>query len=297
MVKHFLFVLKLNLKLAMVYLIKSASWNSEANKFEFILKIGYTKDQSAKKRFTSYGNHNPTIEILFKIPNATERHEGALHEYFRKFRIYNREWYEYKEEIIEFFKTHTTVESLDRDLPEYKFAREKQTSQRAVRLREFIDFVDKLEDPVLKSSLQSYLEEKTSYSRLRILYDLEESGLLTDKILDNLPDDKFKDYFKILGSKKVQSLGYNRTRLNHELTCKDVSFETSLVKAVYNEFHEGDIIERSEIKQRLKSIYNNLGCKKTAKATDLKSWFEIEEIQFRVNGRKFHGLKLVKKLI
>lgn len=193
----------------MVYLIKSTSWDSENNRFEFILKIGYTKDNAAKSRFSSYNNHNPTVEILFKIPNATERHEGALHEYFRRFRIYNREWYEYREEIIEFFKTHTTTESLDRDLPEYKFTQEKQTSQRTVRLREFIDFVDKLEDPVLKSSLQSYLEEKTSYSRLRILYDLEESGLLTDEVLDNIPDNKFKDYFKILGSKRVRSLGYN----------------------------------------------------------------------------------------
>ena len=281
----------------MVYLIKSTSWNSEDNKFEFILKIGYTKDNTAKNRISSYNNHNPTVEILFKIPNATERHEGALHEYFRRFRIYNREWYEYKEEIIEFLKTHTTIESLDRDLPEYKFTQEKQTSQRAVRLREFIDFVDKLEESVLKSSLQSYLEEKTSYSRLRILYDLEESGLLTDKILDNLPDDKFKDYFKILGSKRVRSLGFNRTKLDHELAYKDVSFETNLAKAIYNEFHEGDIIERSEIKRRIKSIYDSLGCKKTAKATDLKNWFEIEEIQFRSNGGKFHGLKLIKRLI
>ena len=37
--------------------------------------------------------------------------------------------------------------------------------------------------------------------------------------------------------------------------------------------------------------------KKTAKATDLKNWFEIEEIQFRSNGGKFHGLKLIKRLI
>ena len=96
----------------MIYLIKSASWNKEKNSFEFILKIGYTKDSSAQNRFSSYVNHNPTSEILFKISEATRRQEGALHEYFKEFRIYGREWYEYREEIIEFFKSHITKDSL-----------------------------------------------------------------------------------------------------------------------------------------------------------------------------------------
>lgn len=286
----------------MIYLIKSASWNSKENKFEFILKIGYTGDDSAKSRFSSYNNHNPTAEILFKISDATEYQEKRLHECFRGFRLYNREWYVYREEIIEFFKSHTTAESLNGDLPEYDFISEqlkpkKRITSNVIKLNKFLDFINKLSDPILKSSMQDYLKERTPRGRLKFLYNLEKRGLLTDKILDNIPEDKFKDYFKILGSKKIRSLGYNQTKLDYELSYEDVSFKSNLAKAVYSEFHEGDIIERSEVKWRLKSIYNSLGYKRTAKATSLKSWFEIEEVQFRLNGAKFHGLKLIKKLI
>ncbi len=280
----------------MVYLIKSASWNSEANKFEFILKIGYTKDQSAKNRFIGYGNHNPTIEILFKIPNATERHEGALHEYFREFRIYNREWYEYREEIIEFFKTHTTVESLDRDLPEYKFTQEKRTSQRVIRSRKFVDFINKLEDPVLKSRLQDYSKIKLSIDRLKFLCSLEKSGLLTDQVLENLPDIRFKEYFKVLGADRVKANSHNLAKLDRELFYNTPEFKQNLANVVYNEFHEGDIISKKDAKDKLKDIYQRVGYKTSAKGTDLKRWFLIKDREVITSGKRIVCFKLVRKL-
>jgi len=279
----------------MVYLIKSASWNSEANKFEFILKIGYTKDQSAKNRFIGYGNHNPTIEILFKIPNATERHEGALHEYFREFRIYNREWYEYREEIIEFFKTHTTAESLDRDLPEYKFTQERQSS-RTVRLNKFLDFVDSLEESDLKAQLQNYLDEDGSKFRLRFLYNLDKSGLLTDSVLENIPENNFGKYFKILGADRIRANNYNTTELDKELVYNTPEFKQNLANIVYSEFHEGDVISKKDVKDKLKDIYQRVGYKTAARATELKRWFLIKDKEVNTNGKRLVYFKLVRKL-
>ena len=140
----------------MIYLIRSASWNEEANNFEFILKIGYTKDSSAKNRFTSYSNHNPTSKVLYKIPNATRRQEGSVHKYFEKFKKYGNEWYEYREEIVEFFKTHTTRESLN-FLPEYKF-RQERVSEKTAKINKFYKFVNSLETSKLKSLLLNYIK-------------------------------------------------------------------------------------------------------------------------------------------
>jgi hypothetical protein len=83
-----------------------------------LLKIGYTNESSKKNRFAAYKMHNPLSEVLFTIPEGTERHEKALHFMFRKYlyKNYGNEWFNYNSEIIEFFSTHTTKESLDRDL-------------------------------------------------------------------------------------------------------------------------------------------------------------------------------------
>lgn len=87
-----------------------------------LLKIGYTKDSSKEARFTAYKMHNPLSEVLFIIPEGTEKHEKALHYLFRKYlyKDYGNEWFNYNTEIIEFFKIHTTKESLDRDLVIFK---------------------------------------------------------------------------------------------------------------------------------------------------------------------------------
>lgn len=96
-----------------------------------LLKIGYTKDSSKETRFAAYKMHNPLSEVLFTIPEGTERHEKALHFMFRKYlyKNYGNEWFNYNEEIIDFFSTHTTKESLDKDLTTKPKVHEKDLSK------------------------------------------------------------------------------------------------------------------------------------------------------------------------
>lgn len=280
----------------MIYLIKSASWNSKESKFEFILKIGYTGDESAKNRFSSYNNHNPTIEILFKIPDATEQQEMALHEYFKKFRVYNREWYEYNEEIIEFFKTHTTTESLNSEQDLLMCIKTKdQQPTKADRLNMFLDFINGLEESDLKIRLQNYVAEKTVFCRLKFLCRPENSLLLTDQILENLPEGNFKMYFEILGVDRIRALGCNLGRVNKELGIKTFSLD-DLNLDIYQEFSEGDTVSSSEIKEKLAVIYEEYGFKKAPKTADLKYWFDVESTQYRVGAKRYRGLRLNKKL-
>lgn len=83
-----------------------------------LLKIGYTKDSNKDKRFIAYKLHNPLSEILFTIHGGTEEHEKSLHLLFRPYLYpdYGNEWFVYNEEIIKFFQTHITKESLDENL-------------------------------------------------------------------------------------------------------------------------------------------------------------------------------------
>lgn len=104
----------------MVYLIKSAGYNKNGD-FIDLLKIGYSKDINCDTRVMSYIYHNPTCKLLFTIPLATEEDESNLQYYFREHLfisdVYSsNEWFYSNDDILEYFKTHTTRESLV-DLP------------------------------------------------------------------------------------------------------------------------------------------------------------------------------------
>ena len=97
----------------MIYVIRSSAVVDESiPSFEFILKIGYCRDDREKGRTTAYLTENPTIKILFTIPGGTEQDEKNLHHHFRKYLVEGNEWCSYNQEILEFFTTHTTKESL-----------------------------------------------------------------------------------------------------------------------------------------------------------------------------------------
>ena len=102
----------------MIYVYRSAGYDKEFNIIHLI-KIGYTEDIT--KRNSTYTSHNPGIRLICTVPDLGEDVEHALHSIFGKFLYpdFGREWFVYNEEIIDFFKTHTTPESI-LDYPEVK---------------------------------------------------------------------------------------------------------------------------------------------------------------------------------
>lgn len=125
----------------MIYLIKSFGYTEGKGYFD-LLKIGYTRDNNYKSRLMTYKYHNPTCELLYIIPEATEVDEDNLQYYFRDYQfIHNSfsssEWFYYNDEIVDYFKTHTTRESLS-SLP--NSPSNKRSAFREYR-REVVDIV------------------------------------------------------------------------------------------------------------------------------------------------------------
>ena len=91
----------------MIYLILSSAFvdNNDLSKgYIPLLKIGYTGEESRKSRFDTYITENPTVKILYLIENGDINDEANLHNHFKQYKTkYGREWFEYKEEILDFF--------------------------------------------------------------------------------------------------------------------------------------------------------------------------------------------------
>ena len=103
----------------MVYLIYVNHFDKEENKLLELLKIGYTADNKKEARYQTYKLHYPPSKVLYEIPDADTLDEKKLQKYFQKFKYsdYGHEWFKYDQSIVDYFKTHTTKESLS-DLPE-----------------------------------------------------------------------------------------------------------------------------------------------------------------------------------
>ena len=134
----------------MIYVILSSAFKNGSNtEYESLLKIGYCKDDRAKVRTATYLTENPTIKILFTIPGGTEQDEKNLHHRFRKYLKYGNEWFSYNQEILDFFTTHTTKESLEElDL---HLSQNKLIKLQKERNAKFLENKQKYINPILHS--------------------------------------------------------------------------------------------------------------------------------------------------
>ncbi len=107
----------------MLYLINETFYNKDTKEIIDILKIGYTSDSiKPGTRYTTYLNHCPEAKLLYKIQGGTLDHEAALLSKFHHLLYKGQEWFRYSQEIIDYFETHKTLESLsDLKLPEIQY--------------------------------------------------------------------------------------------------------------------------------------------------------------------------------
>ena len=128
----------------MIYLIKSAGYKEEEKEMKYfpLLKIGYTEDNRKEIRYSHYRLHNPTCQVLYEIPLATEDHEKRVQYKFRNllFSDYGREWFEYNEEIIEFFKNIVSLEELD-NLPKSPSREDKEFKETKKVIRRILPYL------------------------------------------------------------------------------------------------------------------------------------------------------------
>ena len=334
----------------MIYLLKVEY------KIITLLKIGYTADTSKDNRYTAYKLHNPLFELLYEIPGCSEVLEKKLQKYFSEYRYkdYGKEWFVWNEEIIDYFKNHTTEESLvdllsdvsshERTLSNYKnYVKNLITkvlnykvSLGEISIESSVEQLPNLVDYIINTkrirsierlwkyinnnfnitqdALNNFLYSGISPAVNRVLanFDLSnsfpermraicENDLTEDeimKVLELIPI-IYKNYYLSLGKAKIKSLSYRKTLLNQEYERQVNNQEKSgdLIDSISERILVGNKYTRSEIKDILKSIYQDLGITGIPKALDLEKYFELRKTQItdRTTGKRDHGFEILKK--
>ena len=220
-----------------------------------VLKIGYTADKNSKKRFESYKNHNPFFEILFTIPGGTEEDEKNLHYKFKSYLISGREWFSCEQEILDFFTTHTTKESLTEikrencdeffkykkkyinpvlhnlkvNMIEYITVQENLLNKiKSLRYESAINNYFKTNYPgvdfntpeIISKEAQKILQEfenqKFFTGKMKYLYSLHMDEDIAKQVLDNIYDTHYAKYYWTIPANRAGSLSYQKGELEKE---------------------------------------------------------------------------------
>ena len=335
----------------MIYVILSAEIiNKNPSNLGLILKIGYCKDDRAKVRTATYLTENPTIKTLYTIPEGTKQDEKNLHHHFRKYLKYGNEWFSYEQEILEFFTTHTTKESLEElDLHlsqnkliklqkerNAKFLENKQKyinpilhSLGEVDILEYVkkqeELVEALDNLFLTSSdidsyfrsnypgidfntpeiisentqkiLQEFEEQQYFTGKMKYLYSLNMEPDIAKQVLDNIYDTSYSKYYWTISAGRAGSLNYQSGKLEEEYNSL-MGFKTNeneIKEKILQTFLVDSRYLKSDIKETLRKIYEELGYSKTPKASDLEEYFEIKECKITNSlGKQDHGFRIVK---
>ncbi len=136
--------------------------------------------------------------------------------------------------------------------------------------------------------LEVFYKLPTMYEKLKILCEGGLSSQAVEIVLGQMSDsDDIKSYYTTLGPDRLRALAYNKTYIKKELGI--VMFNHLLLQNhIYMDFKVGDKLTLSDIKIRLKNIYDEINYKAAPKGSDLENYFEIKEclIPVEENGKK-----------
>lgn len=107
---------------------------------------------------------------------------------------------------------------------------------------------------------------------------------------------QLKIYYDTLGSAKIKALDYQESKLKAEYN-NVVKLANSKDKIAHL-FKIGDRLPKTEIKSRLQLLYNEMGLKKTAKATDIKKFgYSIKDVKIATREGRLNGFEITEKTI
>lgn len=250
----------------MIYLIKSAGYEKDNNYID-LLKIGYTEDTKKEGRFNAYKLHNPTCKILYELPELTEEDEKNIQYKFRKYLYidYGREWFEYNDEIVNFFKNPEVVKNI-KNLPINPCIINKELTEFKNSVKEILgillgissnlpgkgrDNVKSVFKEILDKKLRDidsvfeFLELKFDKSIIDKCKDLLECRKTGKYCNDDIINQEISDFLK-----EYQELGTFKAKL--KLLC-EYSFNDQIIGVVLDQIGEHD---------NIKSYYLALGPQK-----------------------------------
>ena len=124
--------------------------------------------------------------------------------------------------------------------------------------------------------MREYDSQQRISDKLKMLCREDIKSEVLRIILSQIPNcDVVKSYFIALGPVRLRQLGCNISYIKKELGI--VTFTPNiLINAIYSNFQVGEKYTLSNLKEKLRSIYNSINYKSTPKAVDIENYFKTK---------------------
>ena len=139
-----------------------------------------------------------------------------------------------------------------------------------------------------------------STNKLKMLVRISEDESLTKddirSFLEMIPP-KYKDYYTIVGPGIIKACGCFECEVKKRWRkeVKGDDYNEQVISRMGDLFRVGCKYSKSGIKESLKSLYQELDYKKTAKATDLEVLYVMKAIKLQEDGKWVHGFEILGK--
>jgi hypothetical protein len=143
--------------------------------------------------------------------------------------------------------------------------------------KEYRDEDDKIVDEFLANEFFSTgIFEKKMKVFCEFMDKYHDNEYILDSIKYKISDINYHNFYNYFGTAKCRALKYRYSDLISKLVGE--SKNDVLKVSVQNKFEVGNRYESKKIKKVLANIYLNLNIPGTAKATDIKRWFETKDV-------------------
>lgn len=300
----------------MIYLLKSPSWKPGYIRY----KVGYAKD--VQRRFQQY---EPETYLVGTRPGEV-MDEQILHRRLKLLpgiKILRNEWYIVKEDDNSLLKTFhesklkieeevwKTLEhwtDVNKDTYLYLKSLGFQSNKTLLRERSKLNINEILNSYTelsnsenLQDNVRTAFKElsigKTILSRLKFLCEGNLDNDVLVLVLDNMPDiDIVKYLYTMAGPNVCKANSYQPKRILNKIEIRTFN-KSDIAKEIYSIFKVGDNLSLSDIKGKIRNLYDKIGYNKTPKANDIEEFFDVKRTKIVVSGKSIHSYKLLKKLL
>ena len=152
--------------------------------------------------------------------------------------------------------------------------------------------VDSIEDEV-NQKVEEFNKIKTVRDRLKFMVDYSKSASKDNlnNFLELVPG-KYKDYYNIVGPETITRYSYVESEIKKAWLEKVSNEEVreDVIAEIYCTFIVGQRYTKKNIKEVLNDLYERMGYKKAAKATDLELYYYMKPV---LTSDKKHGFELI----
>ena len=150
----------------------------------------------------------------------------------------------------------------------------------------------------IKVFVEDFNNLPTFYDKMRALCESPFNNLERSIILEQIPI-TFKNYYSLLGPITLKACGYNITNIRKKLEINQSNDEnfSNLSKLINSTFTIGGRYLLSDVKIKLKELYDKSNYLASPKAADLEKYFEVKlfKITNKETGKRDYYYEILKK--